>query len=175
MATPSQNLNKTAQAKNILNTPLVQITRTFAAPVERVWQAWATPELAKQWWGPEGYSCPEAKIEFREGGRYLMAMKGPDEKVIWSGGVYEQIVPNEKIVCTDSFTDDRGNIVSAESYGMPGNWADVLRVIVEFEEIGDEVTRMSLKHEGIPADMHDDCVQGWSSSFNKLQRLVERT
>ena len=49
-------------------------TRTFAAPVERVWQAWADPELVKRWWGPDGFTCPLARIDLREGGVSLVCM-----------------------------------------------------------------------------------------------------
>lgn len=153
--------------------PPVEVKRTFHAPPEMVWKAWSTPALVKLWWGPEGFSCPEAKLEFREGGKYLFAMKNPDGKVVWSGGVYEEISP-DKLVYTDNFTDQRGHIVSAADYGMPGEWGETTRVTVEFEPAGEGQTKMRLKHEGIPADMHDDCVQGWTSTIDKMQRVVER-
>ena len=174
METTSPKINKNEDTKAVAKSPPVEVTRNFDVPIERVWQAWANPELVKQWWGPEGYSCPEAKSDFRQGGKYLFAMKGPDAKVAWSGGVYEQIVENKKIVYTDNFTDKDGKVVDPEVYGMPGEWGDTTRVTVEFEKISDAETKMSLKHEGIPADMHDDCVQGWTSSIGKIEKLVRR-
>src|SRR5688572_26137785 len=76
--------------------PLVEITRKFAVPVERVWRAWTTPELVKQWWGPENYSCPYCKMDVREGGKSLLAMEAPDGKITYSGGTYEEVIPNKK-------------------------------------------------------------------------------
>ncbi len=157
------------------NSPPVEITRTFHAPLDRVWEVCTNVEMIKQWWGPEGYSAPEAKLDFREGGSYNFAMQGPDQKITWSGGVIQEIIPEEKIVYTDRFTDKDGNPVSAATYGMGGVWPENLYVTVTFEKIGEGETLVSILHEGIPAEMHDDCVQGWNSSMNKLQKLVERT
>lgn len=153
--------------------PPVEIKRTLRASPQKVWDAWSKPELMKQWWGPAGYSCPKAEIDFRVGGKHVSAMKAPDGKVSWSGGTYFEIEPLKRIVCTDAFCDENGNPVAPSTYGMPGDWPDKLLVTVEFERSGSHETIMRLKHEGIPKDMHDDCVQEWSSSLDKMAKLVE--
>jgi uncharacterized protein YndB with AHSA1/START domain len=76
-----------------------------------VWKAWTLPELVTKWWGPKGYTSPVAKIDFRVGGKYLYAMISPDGKDIWSTGVYREIAPPERFVATDSFADEKGNVV----------------------------------------------------------------
>src|SRR5215510_2114918 len=55
----------------------VVVIRVLDAPVERAWQAWTDPELVKRWWGPNGFSAPVAKIDFREGGISLVCMRAP--------------------------------------------------------------------------------------------------
>jgi uncharacterized protein YndB with AHSA1/START domain len=40
------------------------ITRIFNAPGKLVWKAWTEPEYVKHWWGPKGFTCPVAKIDF---------------------------------------------------------------------------------------------------------------
>lgn len=152
----------------------LRIDRTFQAPVERVWMTWTTPEKIKQWWGPEGFTCPEARIDFREGGKYNYAMQGPNQRVMWGGGIFEEIIPLEKIVYTDSFTDKDGNIVSPSVYDMGENFPEICYVTVTFESLSDSETKMHLLHEGIPSSMHDECIEGWSSSLDKFQKLVER-
>lgn len=173
--TQKKDLGPTRQGPfNFGTTPLVEVERTFRASPEAVFKAWTTPALAKQWWGPEGFMCPEAKIDARVGGKNLLAMKDPQGKVVWGGGTYLELIPNEKIVVTDQFMDKDGHILNAKDVGMPGDWPDTMKVTVFFEDIGDGRTHMKLVHEGLPADQHDGCVEGWSSSFNKLQRLVEK-
>lgn len=161
--------------KSLFTSPLVHARKIIQAPVEKVWKAWSTPELIKQWWGPVHFGCPEATMTFKVGGQYLFAMKDNQSgKVSWSAGVYEQIVPNAKLVFTDHFSDERGNSLPAADYGMPGNWPEVRYVTVSFEPTSPFQTRVHLTHEGIPAEMHDDCGRGWSSSLDKLKTLAAR-
>ena len=102
-------------------------------------------------------------------------MKGPDEKVIWSTGVYKEILPHELIVCTDQFSDEKGNPISPQEAGMEGDWENNTCLFsVKFEDLGNNQTKIQLVHEGIPESMHDDCVEGWSSSLEKMKKLVEK-
>jgi hypothetical protein len=73
----------------------------------------------------------------------------------------------------DHFADKDGNYISAKDAGMPGEWPEELFITIEFEGISPDETRMALSHEGIPKEMHDDCVKGWNESIDKLQKLVE--
>lgn len=152
----------------------ITITREFNSPREAVWLAWTKPEEMMKWWGPTGYSCPVAKMDVREGGSYHTAMRAENGDTHWSTGTYKQIVPMERLVCTDHFADQEGNIIKAESIGMPGKWPDELLVTVTFEDAGNG-TRMIMKHEGIPAEMREMCILGWQQSFDKLAAAVENT
>ena len=106
------------------------------------------------------------------GGKYLYCMRGPDGKDYWSTGVYREIVPMERIVLTDSFGDEKGNVVPASHYGMAGDWPAELLVTVTFEELGGK-TKMVLRHEGIPAGMMRELTEtGWSESFDKLAESI---
>lgn len=154
------------------DTKTLRIERTFDAPVEKVWHAWTDPEAYKKWWGPKGWSAPEVKIDFREGGTFLSCMRGAmepggPELDNWSGGVYKEIVPMKKIVMTDYFTDSQGNKINAKEIGMPGEWPDEMLVTVTFEDLGDK-TKLTLVHEGHPAEIAGDAEQGWNESLDKL-------
>ncbi len=147
------------------------IEREFDAPRELVWKAWTEPERAKRWWGPRNFTSPAAEIDFRVGGKYLLAMQSPDfneGRPIWSTGVYREIVPYERIVCTDCFADEKGNVVPATHYGMTGEFPLEMLVTVSFEDIGGR-TKMTLRHEGLPAgDLLEGAGAGWNESFDKL-------
>ncbi len=96
----------------------LDIEREFDAPRERVWEAWTVPDLVMRWWGPKGYPIPVARISLRVGGQFLYCMRSPEGKDIWGTGFYREITPFERIVMTDSFADEKGNIVPATQYGM---------------------------------------------------------
>ncbi|HET7319429.1 MAG TPA: SRPBCC domain-containing protein [Nitrospirota bacterium] len=156
----------------IKNKEELTIARIFDAPRELMWKAWTDPEHLKKWWGPKYFTAPYSMIDLRVGGRYLHAMRGPDGKDYWSTGIYREIVPLERFVCTDSFADDKGNVVPASHYGMAGDWPLELRVKVTFEDLGGR-TKMTLRHEGIPAGpMLEQCEIGWSESFDKLAEYI---
>ncbi len=146
------------------------IERIFDAPRELVWKAWSDPEQAKRWWGPRTFTAPTAEIDFRVGGKYLFAMQSPEfnnGEPIWSTGVYREIVPYERIVCTDCFADETGKVVPATHYGMTEDFPLEMLVTVEFEDI-DGKTKMTLRHEGLPASDKQGAGVGWNESFDKL-------
>jgi uncharacterized protein YndB with AHSA1/START domain len=147
------------------------ITRVLDAPREAVWKAWTDPTRFTLWWGPEGFTSPACKIDLRVGGKYLACMRSPEGQDYWSTGAYREIVPKERIVYTDCFSDAEGNAVPASYYGMQGDWPPEMIVTVTFEEDGGK-TKMTLRHDGIPPDTMSDCEAGWSGSFDKLAGIL---
>jgi uncharacterized protein YndB with AHSA1/START domain len=148
------------------------ITRVFDAPRELVWKTWTEPERVKRWWGPKIFTTPVVKIDLRVGGKNVYCMRGPDGKDYWSTGVYREIVPLERIVTTDSFADKDGNVVPASYYGMSAEFPLQMLVTVTFEEY-ESKTRLTLRHDGIPAGTDRDLAQGgWSESLDKLAALL---
>jgi hypothetical protein len=57
----------------------VVVRRTFPVPPEEAWRAWSESDLVKQWWGPNGFSCPMADVDLSVGGRTFVAMRAPAE------------------------------------------------------------------------------------------------
>jgi uncharacterized protein YndB with AHSA1/START domain len=162
-------------AKTILtkNRAELVITRILNAPRELVWRAWTEPAYVMRWWGPKLFTAPVARIDLRVGGKYLNAMRSPEGQDFWSTGTYREIIPGEKIVSTDNFADEQGNIVPASQYGMSGDWPSELLVTVSFEDYGGK-TKLILRHEGIPAgEMREMTKAGWNESFDKLETLLQ--
>jgi len=105
----------------------------------------------------------------------MQAPQGNDPwsgKAIWSTGVYKEIVPLQKIVTTDSFSDAEGNVVSAAHYGMSADFPLELLVTVSFEDYEGK-TKLSLHHVGFPSEVdRDGARQGWGESLDKLAELL---
>lgn len=163
----------------MMNKNVLVIERTFDAPVETVWKYFSDPEMLKKWWGPKNFTAPSVTIDFRVGGKYLSCMRGsPAEGApvqdFWSTGTYKEIVPMKKIVVTDSFADEKGNVVPSTHYGMEGFPLE-LQVTFEFEEV-DGKTKMTLRHEGIrdiDEKMRSGMDQGWNESFDKIAEALK--
>ncbi len=150
----------------------VSISRTFDLPVSTVWKAWTEPENLKKWWGPNDYTCPFCEVDLRVGGKYLASMKSKKDGVeIFSTGTYKEIDENKKLAMTDSFSDEKGNIIDAPE-GFPGNWPKELIITVELKE-QDGKTHMHMTQEPMPAEMYEDCMKGWAECLDKLESNVK--
>ena len=144
------------------------ITRVFNAPRELVWRAWTDPKHFKQWWGPKDFTCPFCEMDLRVGGKYLNSMRSPSGKEYWGTGVFREILPMERLVFTDSFADEKGNVVPATHYGLSPDFPLEMLVIVTFEDLGGR-TKITLEHIGLPVGPDSKgAEQGWNESLDKL-------
>src|SRR5215467_13927889 len=80
------------------------------APREEVFNAWTEAEQMKQWAAPHGFTVPFCELDLRVGGKFLSCMRSSDGKDYWSTGIYKEIVRPDKIVNSDSFSDENGNV-----------------------------------------------------------------
>ncbi len=144
----------------------VVIERIFDAPVDLIWQMWTQPDHFKKWYGPEGMSVPVAEMDVRVGGRRLVSMESPDGSMkMWMTGEYLEVVPNERLVYTDSMSDEDGNVISPSAMGMPDGHPEKTEVTVLFEAIAGR-TKMVMTHAGIPAGSPG--AAGWNQAFAKM-------
>jgi len=146
----------------------VVIERSFDAPVDLVWQMWTDPEHFRAWYGPTGATIPVARMDVRVGGTRLVCMemtspKGPMQ--MWFTGEYLDVVANERLVYTESMSDEHGNVSSPADLGMPDGHPTTTEVRVELEDIGGR-TKMVLTHVGIPSDSPG--ATGWAMALDKL-------
>jgi uncharacterized protein YndB with AHSA1/START domain len=100
-------------------------------------------------------------------------MKSPDGQEFFSTGVYREIVPPERLVYTDSFADEQGNVVPASHYGM-SDFPLEAEVTVTFEEDKGK-TKMTLIQKGLPeGEMREQTEAGWKESFDKLAESLKQ-
>ena len=140
---PAQVSNTTNSAK----TRDLVFTRVFDAPIEQVWKAWVEPEVIMQWWGPEGFTSPSARMDFRERGTSLVCMRAPKEfggQDMYSTWEYRKIVPMERIEYIHNLADKDGNKIDPTSIGMPADFPQDLRNRVTFKDVGDAKTELTV-------------------------------
>ncbi len=150
----------------------VVIERIVDAPAGLVWRLWTEPEHFKAWYGPGGASIPVAEMDVRVGGRrhVCMTMETPNGVMrMWFIGEYREVIVNERLVYTESMSDQAGNVLSPSEAGMPAGHPETTEVTVELEDIGGR-TRMLMTHVGVPADSRGAI--GWSMAFDKLDAHV---
>jgi uncharacterized protein YndB with AHSA1/START domain len=151
----------------------VVIERTFDASVELIWQMWTDPEHFKNWYGPQGFTVPIADMDLRLGGKRLVCMASPDGSMkMWTVGEYTEIVPNQRLVYTESPSDENGNVVSPSAMGMPEGYPTTTEVTVLLEDLGGR-TKMIMTHAGMPAS--SGAGGGWEQAFDKLADHIAAT
>jgi len=103
----------------------IMITREFNAPRHLVYRAHVTPELIKRWWAGERGTVDSVEVDLRVGGRWRYVMTANGGFEVAFHGEYREIVPNERIVCTEVFE------------GVPNGDADPAVVTYTFTESDD--------------------------------------
>src|SRR5688572_4732752 len=101
------------------------VTRVFAAPVDLVWKAWTDPEYVMRWWGPDHFTSPSAKMDFREGGTSVVCMRAPKDfggQDMYSTWVYQKIVPLKRIEFIQNLADKDGNPIDPANLGLPSEF-----------------------------------------------------
>jgi len=137
----------------------LRLTRVFNAPRERVWRAWTDPEQLRLWWGPRGFTAPSIEMDLRPGGRYRIAMRPPEGEIFHLNGVFQEIVPPERLVYTFQWE-------------KPGwDYPETL-VTAEFRDLGGR-TELVLIHERFPEEkMRNDHEGGWTGTLDRLAELL---
>lgn len=103
--------HKTEIVKDVKNKQL-KITREFDAPVEKVWKAWTDSRLLDLWWAPKPWKAKTKSMDFREGGKWLYSMIGPDGTEQFCRADYTMIVAGKQFKGKDGFCDRDGNITN---------------------------------------------------------------
>ena len=137
--------------------PSLTIKRRFNAPPEKVFQAWTDPGKVKRWMGPGEIRALSAECDARSGGGYRWVMQAPNGEQHDVGGIYREIVPNEKLVFTWAWksTPERESLVT-----------------VTFKQDGSG-TIMTLLHEQFfDEKARDDHNRGWTGTMDKLEAYI---
>lgn len=129
------------------------VTRVFDAPVEQVWSAWTESDHVRKWWGPGPFTTPVARMDVREGGTSLVAMRSPEGQDFYTTWRYQQIVPLQRLEFVVNFSDSDGNAVDPATLGLPpGIPREGVRHLITFTELEPGRTEMTVTEFGYADD-----------------------
>jgi uncharacterized protein YndB with AHSA1/START domain len=151
----------------------VVIERSFDAPVELIWQMWTDPVHVAAWYGPDGATIPVAKMDVRAGGTRLVCMEvqtPAGAMQMWFTGEYREVVENERLVYTESLSDEDGTVRTPSEMGMSEGHPMTTEVHVDLVDLGGR-TKMVMTHVGIPADSPG--AAGCAMAIDKLASHVQ--
>ncbi|MGH8064289.1 MAG: SRPBCC domain-containing protein [Candidatus Entotheonellia bacterium] len=153
---------------------MLVITRVFDAPPSVVFKAWTEPEHFMRWWGPKGFTTPFCKIDLRPGGIMHFCMRSPEGRDFWNKGVFREVVEPERIVSTDPFSDEEGNLVQPAHYGMSPDWPSETLLTVTFAE-HDGKTKLTSQQTVIASVAErNGAQQGWTETLDRLAEYLAK-
>jgi uncharacterized protein YndB with AHSA1/START domain len=143
-----------------MTTKSVSLQRVLIASPEKVFKAFSDPNAYASWIPPYGFICTVEKMDFKEGGSFIMTFTNFSTGNGHSfGGQYLKIEPNQFIKNTDKFDD-----ISMQGEMSTSIW---------FSKVSCG-TEIKILQEGIPAIIPTEmCYLGWQESLEKLKKLVE--
>ena len=133
--------------------------RTFAAPAERVFDAFTSEEVMRRWWhAGHDWETPEASVDLRVGGELRVVMRNPHEDVRYGGGgEYTEVDPPRRLAFTWIWDDYKDRVQLIE---------------IDFEE-RDGATTMRFTHSGLwdeeAVASHEG---GWGTAFDNLGQVL---
>lgn len=140
------------------HTHAVTVTRLVNATPERVFEAWTTPALMKQWNTAGDQPNSLVEVDLRVGGRYRIDMISPRGNTITVSGEYREIDPPRRLVYTWFW--DTNPVLG------------VMLVTVDFHRRGEQ-TEIVLVHSDA---LSDEAIaahrSGWLSAFAKLEAVL---
>ncbi len=136
--------------------PSLTLKRRLNAPAEKVYAAWTDPQKIVRWFGPDAGPVTKAEIDLRVGGSFDIGFHTENGEYHQVGGVYREVVPNEKLVFTWAWhtMKERESLVTV-TIKRDGEGS---LLTLHHEKFFDEAARDG--HEG-----------GWTGTLNKLEAL----
>jgi uncharacterized protein YndB with AHSA1/START domain len=143
----------------------VNVKREFDASLANVWSAWTEAEILDQWWAPAPFESKTKKMEFKEGGRRLYAMVGPDGQERWSFFDYTSISPKTNFKHSATFCDADENPIP--NFGS-SYWS------VTFSEQGDAtIVDIAIKRDSL-AELEQVIAMGFKEGFTSAMEGLDK-
>ena len=139
--------------------PSLTLKRRLNARPEKVYAAWTDPQKIAAWFGPSQVvsGSVQADIDASAGGRYRVSFDTEDGQHHQVGGVYREVVPNQRLVF---------------SWAWHSTPERELLVTVSLRADGDG-TLLTLMHEQLfDTAARDGHQHGWSGSLDKLEKFI---
>ncbi len=157
------------------------INRTFAAPLDVMFQMWTDPAHFAAWLPPTGFTMQFLRCDIRPGGSGFYCMSGANNIKMYGRTQYLEIDKPHRIVYTQQFCDEQENI---SRHPMAPTWPETMLTVVQLTAEDDQHTRVTVTWEPhgavTPAELETfikaraGMTQGWTGSFDKLDEYLEK-
>jgi uncharacterized protein YndB with AHSA1/START domain len=154
----------------------VVVVREIDASPDAVWRAWREPDEIRQWWGPDGFTCPRADVDFRVGGTTVVAMQAPPEYggfLMHNRWTYTALDEPTRIEFVSEFADAAGQPIEPAAAGIPPGVPATVPHVVDLEPLPDGRTRVTITETGYTSEeARRQSERGQEQVMDKMQALL---
>ncbi|MBE1285456.1 MAG: SRPBCC domain-containing protein [Rhodobacteraceae bacterium] len=139
----------------------LRLERDFKVTPDQLFNWITTPDKLLKWWGPEGVTIPESKLDFSKTGPWYSIMLGNDSGQTFKvSGQVTHVTPPKSVGLTWGWHDDQDRR-GAESHVTftVVETADGARLIIDHVDL--DGSEQAQSHEN-----------GWNSTLEKLTRQI---
>jgi uncharacterized protein YndB with AHSA1/START domain len=115
-------------------------------------------------------------MDVQVGGSSLLCMRAPAQfggRDTYSKWTYTEIVPHQKIEFTHTLTDEKGDRVDPVSQGLPADFPQDQRQVVEFEDLGDGTTEVIItEYDWTVGQMMEMSRLGMEQCLHKMAKVL---
>ena len=152
----------------------VAVTRTFDAKPEEVWRAWTEDEMVMQWWGPDGFTSPAARMDVRAGASSVVAMRSPDGHDMWMNWTYTSVEPYARLEYVQNLSDETGRLIDPTTVGMPPEFPRDVATVVTLTPVGDKTQVTITEHTTTSEFMMEMSQRGLEQVLDKMGAIFAR-
>lgn len=156
------------------------ISRVFDAPRDFVWRCFTDPDRMKHWWGPKGFKVIASNMDLRVGGTYHYGMKAPDGSTMWGLFTYREIVPGERMVLVNCFSDENRGITR---HPMAPSWPLKMLSTFTFEAAPGGKIKFTVRWQTLDATPEEQATfdsdqsrvsmtNGWTGTMDQLEAYL---
>ncbi len=146
----------------------LRVSRTFHARRETVFKAWSTADHVKNWFSPQTYSVPDARVEMHVGGAFEVCMLSPSGEKHWTRGTFVEVTPHSRLVIDMHATDPQGRPLFRAYTEV--TFTDALAGGTTM----DVVQTYTFVDPAMAAPMVAGAPEGWRTTLDKLEQEVLR-
>jgi uncharacterized protein YndB with AHSA1/START domain len=155
-----------------------KMSRLMDAPIDRVWNAWTTPETLGKWFSPKGVKGFLSDMDLRRGGSYHYGLENPDGSRYYGRWIIIDVQPTSKLEFIVSFSDENMGITR---HPFAPTWPAEIHSTILFRAVGEktEVEVQWKPHNSTETEIKtfeagaESMKGGWGGTFDQFAAYLK--
>ncbi len=144
----------------------LSFTRTLAVPRQLIWECWTDPKHIPNFFVPAPHKVAAVEVDLRVGGRFNTTFD-VEGNLMENNGVYLEVVPGEKLVFTDTYTEGWKP--------APEPFMTAILIFADTKDGGTSYTAIARHRSPEKRKAHEDMgfYEGWGTVVTQLETYAK--